>query len=207
MKRKNIQDGINSREGIDLITKLFSILFAAVFLSSCATVPISATTNTQIFFSPNGGCQLAVTAQISKATKTIDIAMYYLTAREISQELIKAKDRNVRIRIVLDKSQEGGTYAKSRFLIKKGINARIHTGSGLMHNKFAVIDGKILITGSFNWTATAEAKNEENLLIITDPSLIVKFQDRFEQLWKSTRDVQLKKEPDEGAENVEKNGN
>ena len=192
MKRRNIQDGTNLGEEIDLITKFFSILFVAVFLSSCATVPISATTNTQIFFSPNGGCQQAVISQISKATKTIDIAMYYLTARETSQELIKAKDRNVQIRIVLDQSQEGGAYAKSRFLIKNGINAKIHTGSGLMHNKFAVIDGKTLITGSFNWTATAEEKNEENLLIITDQALITKYQERFEYLWKGSREIKFK---------------
>lgn len=206
MKRRNIRDGTDPRKRLDLITNLFSILFSAGLFLLTATGSASATTNTQVFFSPNGGCQQAVVAQISKATKTIDIAMYYFTARETAQALIKAKDRNVKIRVVLDKSQEGGSYAKSRFLIKNGINAKIHTGSGLMHNKFAVIDGGTLITGSFNWTATAEDKNEENLLIITDPTLIAKYQERFEYLWKGSREVKVKDEKN-GGENVKESDN
>ena len=76
--------------------------------------------DTQVYFSPNGGCQNAVIAEISKAQKTIDIAMYYLTSREIAQELVKAKDRGIKIRVVLDKEQENQRYSKSRYLIKEG---------------------------------------------------------------------------------------
>ena len=146
---------------------------------------VSADTN--VLFSPNGGCQDAIISEISKAQKTIDIAMYYLTSREIAQELVKAKDRNVKIRIVLDKSQETQKFSKSRYLIKRGFEVKYHTGSGIMHNKFAIIDGKVLITGSFNWTPTADQKNEENLLIMTDEELIKKYQKRFEYLWEQGR--------------------
>ena len=148
--------------------------------------------DTQVYFSPNGGCQNAVIAEIGKAQKTIDIAMYFLTSREIAQELIKAKDRKVIVRIVLDKSQETQNYSKSRYLIKRGFEVKYHTGPGLMHNKFAVIDNNVLITGSFNWTSTADQKNEENLLIITDKDLIRKYTDRFEYLWKMGRKGELK---------------
>ena len=108
--------------------------------------------DTQVYFSPNGGCQNAIIVEIGKAQKTIDIAMYYLTSREIAQELVKAKERNIKVRIVLDQSQETQTYSKSRYLIKRGFEVKYHVGAGIMHNKFAVIDGKVLITGSFNWT-------------------------------------------------------
>ena len=148
--------------------------------------------DTQVYFSPNGGCQDAIISEISKAQKTIDIAMYYLTSREIAQELVKAKDRNVRVRIVLDQSQETQTYSKSRYLIKRGFEVKYHTGSGLMHNKFAIIDGKVLITGSFNWTPTADQKNEENLLIMTDSELIKKYRERFEYLWDRSRKGELR---------------
>ena len=57
-------------------------------------------------------------------------------------------------------------------------------GSGLMHNKFAIIDGKILLTGSFNWTLAADQKNEENLLIIEDRKVIKAYQKRFEYLYR-----------------------
>jgi len=153
--------------------------------------------DTQVYFSPNGGCQNAIIKEIGNAKKTIDIAMYYLTSREIAQELVKSKDKNVKVRIILDKDQETQKYSKSRYLIKKGFEVKYHTGSGIMHNKFAIIDGKILITGSFNWTPTANEKNEENLLIMADKELIKKYQDRFEYLWERGRKGELREGQDD----------
>ena len=90
-------------------------------------------------------------------------------------------------RIVLDQGQEIEPASKSGYLIKHGFEVRYHLGFGLMHNKFAIIDGKSLITGSFNWTLTAEERNEENLLIITDEGTIEKYKERFEYLWNTSR--------------------
>jgi len=140
-----------------------------------------------VYFSPNGGCQDAVIHEIKKATQTIDIAMYYLSSREIAQALIKASQNNVRIRIVLDQGQEIESASKSGYLIKHGLEIRYHLGFGLMHNKFAIIDGVSLITGSFNWTSTAEERNEENLLIISNDNIINTYEERFNYLWNTSR--------------------
>lgn len=164
--------------------KLMKITLGIISLFFVFLSPVLA--DSKVYFSPNGGCQEAVVAEISKAQKTIDIAMYSFTSREIAQELVKAKDRKVKIRIVLDKGQKTENYSKSRYLIEKGFEVKYHNGDGLMHNKFSVFDGKVLITGSFNWTAGAESKNEENLLIMTDKYLIKKYEDRFDYLWKSS---------------------
>jgi phosphatidylserine/phosphatidylglycerophosphate/cardiolipin synthase-like enzyme len=137
----------------------------------------------RVLFSPNGGCQVGVIQEISKAQKTIDIAMYDLTNREICQELIKAKGKGVGIRIFLDQGEGNSRYSKGRYLMDKGIDIRFYTGTGLMHNKFAVIDNKVLITGSFNWTIAAERENQENLLIITDENAVRQYVQRFEMLW------------------------
>jgi len=53
-----------------------------------------------------------------------------------------------------------------------------------MHNKYAVIDGKTVITGSFNWTVSAEKRNDENLLVIKRlPALVEAYEKNFEKLW------------------------
>jgi len=143
--------------------------------------------NIKVYFSPNGGCQQAVVSAIKKAEQRIDIAMYYLSSREIAQALVKARENNVRVRIVLDQGQEIESASKSGYLIKHGFDIRYHLGFGLMHNKFAIIDGKQLITGSFNWTLTAEERNEENLLVITDEGTIEKYEERFDYLWNTSR--------------------
>ncbi len=159
---------------------LLSIIFYS-YVSTCLAAGI------EVYFSPNGGCQEAVVSEIRKASQSIDIAMYYLSAREIAQALVKARERNVKIRIVLDEGQEIESASKAGYLVKRGFDIRYHLGFGLMHNKFALFDGQALITGSFNWTRTAEEKNEENLLVIRDPDVIKPYQNRFEYLWQNSR--------------------
>ena len=141
----------------------------------------------KVYFSPNGGCKQAVISEIRKASRTIDIAMYYLSSRDIAHALVRAQDNGVQIRIVLDQGQEIESASKGGYLVQYGCDIRYHMGFGLMHNKFAIIDGKVLITGSFNWTLTAEERNEENLLIITDEATIEKYKARFEYLWDASR--------------------
>jgi phosphatidylserine/phosphatidylglycerophosphate/cardiolipin synthase-like enzyme len=52
-----------------------------------------------------------------------------------------------------------------------------------MHHKFAIIDNRLLLTGSYNWTFAANNKNEENLMVIDDPEIIIRYQNQFEKLW------------------------
>jgi len=158
-----------------------------LFFLFCLAPCLCGAQDIRVYFSPNGGCQQAVISEIRKATQTIDIAMYYLSSRDIAQALAKAQENNVRVRIVLDQGQEIESASKSGYLIKHGLEVRYHMGFGLMHNKFAVVDGRSLITGSFNWTLTAEERNEENLLVISDPQTIEKYQERFDYLWNTSR--------------------
>ena len=53
-----------------------------------------------------------------------------------------------------------------------------------MHHKFAILDKKILISGSFNWTMTAANGNHENLIVTNDADLLEAFSGEFEKLWK-----------------------
>jgi len=110
--------------------------------------------------------------------------MYTFTDREIAQAIIRAKDRGVNIKIYLDRSQVNAKYSKSRYFINNGIEGiRISSNNYIMHNKFAVIDNKIVITGSYNWTASAGERNDENLLVIDDKNIIEKYQNQFNNLW------------------------
>ncbi|MEI7998724.1 MAG: phospholipase D-like domain-containing protein [Candidatus Omnitrophota bacterium] len=153
----------------------------------CLFSSVGQAKETQVYFSPNGGCQKAVIAQIQKAHKTIKIAMYDLTSGAIAQELVKAKKRDVIVQIVLDSHQEKQTPSKGSYLTQRGCEVHLHKGSGLMHNKFAIFDGKVLLTGSFNWTVSAEQRNEENLLVLSDETLIREYEKRFEYLWQGAR--------------------
>jgi phosphatidylserine/phosphatidylglycerophosphate/cardiolipin synthase-like enzyme len=147
---------------------------------------------TKVYFSPNGGCQEAVIAELNKARKSIDIAMFALTSREIARALVEAKEQHLKIRICLNNAQMVDPYSKCKFLVSKGLNVKFHLGPGLMHNKFAVIDNTVVITGSYNWTATAEKKNSENLLIIKDKTLAREYTKQFKVLWAQSGQGQIK---------------
>jgi len=85
---------------------------------------------------------------------------------------------------VADKVQSQGKNSEIKYLISKGIpvKIRIGKGRGIMHNKFAVIDEKEVITGSYNWTNNAEENNYENAVFITDPEIVKQFSSEFDRL-------------------------
>jgi phosphatidylserine/phosphatidylglycerophosphate/cardiolipin synthase-like enzyme len=152
----------------------------------------------RVFFSPRGGCEEAILAQLDRAHRYIHVAMYAFTSRYLAQALVRAKDRGVEVKVVLDRSfQEESEYSKGDYLKRRGIPVKLVTPvemrgfrvvKGLMHHKFAVIDGGVVITGSYNWTATAERVNYENLLIFVDsPGHARAYEEEFQRLWRSGR--------------------
>lgn len=160
-----------------LKTKLLAILLAICFpLYSLAI---------EVYFSPQGGTQKRIIELINDAKKNIDIAMYGFTAPEIAEALVKAHKRGVQIRIVLDRTQAAGRESQSDYL-QEHLNVRIAHQKGIMHNKIGIIDKTVLITGSYNWTRSAEDSNAENCLVITnedDPTVIQQYRERFEYIW------------------------
>jgi len=109
--------------------------------------------------------------------------MYVFTDKEIALPLIDAQKRGVKVRVYLDRSQIESTYSVSRLLVQKGIKVRISTNNYIMHNKFAIIDNRLLLIGSYNWTFSANNRNDENLIVIDDPEVIARYQNQFEKIW------------------------
>jgi phosphatidylserine/phosphatidylglycerophosphate/cardiolipin synthase-like enzyme len=155
------------------------------FVVTILLFPFSAHGQINVYFSPNGGCERAVIDQIGKARSQILVAIYTFTDTDIADALVSAKNKGVRIQVLMDKGQAGGAYSKGDLLASNGIPVRYSTGAGLMHNKFAVIDTLVIVTGSFNWTISAEEKNAENLLVIKSSELAKEYLKEFVTLWGS----------------------
>jgi len=155
--------------------------FVVVSLVAVALLAVPA--DVQVYFSPLGGCQQAVVESINKAASEIDVAIYIFTNPDIAEALVAAKVRGVKVRVLLDGDNVDMNYSKAESLVDNGIPVRHETGTGLMHNKFAVVDDSIVLTGSFNWTRAAESANDENLLKITSPDLAAQYAEEFSELW------------------------
>ncbi len=157
------------------ILLLTIILISQFFLISLA--------NTEVYFSLYDNPQKEIIKNINQAEAFINIAMYIFTDREIALPLVKARERGVKVRLYLDKDQVDYKYSQSRFLVQKGIKTKISSNNYIMHHKFAVIDNRLLLTGSYNWTFSANNRNDENLMVIDDPKIIEIFQNQFINLW------------------------
>lgn len=138
----------------------------------------------RIFFSPRGGIAEEIIKQIDNAESYVDIAMYSFTYGPTAEAIIRAKNRGVTIRILMDKGRSQKKSSKHKFLLDNKIVIIQDRRSGIMHNKIAIIDGRILFTGSYNWSKAAEETNQENLLEFIDEKEIIKvYQERFDYLW------------------------
>ena len=125
----------------------------------------------QVYFSPKGGCTEAVVENLNKATNTVLVQAYSFTSAPIAKALVDAQKRGVKVRVILDKSQRTEKYSEADFLLHEGVPTWIDAKHAIAHNKIMVIDGKTILTGSFNFTKAAEIDNAENLLVIQDPKL------------------------------------
>ncbi len=124
-----------------------------------------------VCFTPGMDCTGQIVAAIEGAQDSVDIQAYSFTSAAIAKALVEAKRRGVRVRVILDKSQLSERYSSAKFLVNAGIPVWIDDRVAIAHNKVMIIDDEIVITGSFNFTRSAQDRNAENLLIIKDANL------------------------------------
>jgi phosphatidylserine/phosphatidylglycerophosphate/cardiolipin synthase-like enzyme len=139
----------------------------------------------EVYFSPEGHTQDRIIKEIDASNSTIDLAIYSITTQEIKSAFERAKQRGVKIRIIADSIQAKGSHSVVQVLIDEGFNIKIAHGKGrgIMHNKFAIFDNRLLFTGSYNWTTNAEYSNYENAIFISEPETINQYQKEFDKIW------------------------
>ena len=126
--------------------------------------------NVELCFTPPSGCSAVIEKQISQALSSIYVQAYGMTSPTIVDALIKAHERGVKVRILLDKSNLKDKWSKRSLLVDAGVDVGIDKVSGIAHNKVMIIDYQYN-TGSFNFTRAADKHNAENVIIINDKSI------------------------------------
>jgi phosphatidylserine/phosphatidylglycerophosphate/cardiolipin synthase-like enzyme len=132
---------------------------------------------TEVRYSPHGGALEAVLSVLAVAQQSVIAAMYSLTHSDIVDALVAARWRGVEVAIKLDRLQSAGQSQGAAIarLQEAGVVVEVSDQSRQLHDKFAVIDGRWITSGSFNWTANAENRNRENLLVMDCPELAWSF--------------------------------
>lgn len=125
----------------------------------------------EVFFSPGGKCTEQIVSAIDHAERSIFVAAYQLSDETIAKALLNASRRNVAVAIIADRTQKSPAYSKVPMLANAGLPVFIDTSHRIFHHKFMIIDARLVITGSFNFTFSASTRNAENLVLIRDEEI------------------------------------
>jgi phosphatidylserine/phosphatidylglycerophosphate/cardiolipin synthase-like enzyme len=134
----------------------------------------------EVHFSPEGGCTETVVREIEAAQSSILIQAFSFTSVPIAKAVVEAYKRGVHVEVILDRSQKTEKYSMADYLHNSLVPLLIDSEHAIAHNKIMIIDGQVVITGSFNFTNQAEHSNAENLLVIRDKILA----DQYTVNWK-----------------------
>ncbi|RWS31351.1 mitochondrial cardiolipin hydrolase-like protein [Leptotrombidium deliense] len=123
---------------------------------------------------------------IESAKFSLDVCMYIITYPKFADVLIDAfKHRRIAVRIIID-SRENEAFSSQLHRIRESgipVKSNLPSKTCLMHNKFVVIDERILITGSLNWTRAAFTENYDNVIATTHPDLVFPYIVQFQRMW------------------------
>jgi len=124
-----------------------------------------------------------IISEINNAEHSIKVAMAYFTDRDIAMSIVEAKNKKIKVDIILSSNTQNETVK----LILKGAGVNVHafnTGDprGIMHHKFCLIDNKLSINGSYNYSLNASTNNVENIQVSDDLSTYNQFDSEFERL-------------------------
>ena len=161
-------------------THLKRLLIAALaFVAHSAGAGILHDAPYQVCFTPGGQCTDMIVSAINRAKKNVDLQAYGFTSAPIVKALLHAKARGVDVSTIVDKFNATHTYSAISTLLNNHIPVVIDSKVSIAHNKVMIIDDATVITGSFNFTKSAQTRNAENVLIITDKQLAKPCLDNF----------------------------
>jgi phosphatidylserine/phosphatidylglycerophosphate/cardiolipin synthase-like enzyme len=141
-------------------------------------------TRLQSCFSPDDGCSAQLLKVIQNARQSIYFLAYSFTSDDLANAMIERLQQGVKIEGVMEGSQiesnSGSDYDRFR---SAGLNVRLDANPNQMHDKVMVIDSQIVVTGSFNYTYSAENYNDENMLVIYNPQIAELYLAEFERIF------------------------
>ena len=138
----------------------------------------------QVIFSPRGGGRAAVLSELKAAKRSIQFMTFSLTDKELGDTIVGKAKAGLQVQGVFDRWLAGGQYSLHDPFKKKGLAVLKDGNEALMHHKVVIIDGKTVITGSFNYSENAEASNNENFLIVRHAEAFTnRYETEFKKLW------------------------
>ncbi len=136
-----------------------------------------------VCFSRTMDCASIIISLIDSAQQSVLVAVFSFTSNPLADALIRAHQRGVEVRVVIEMEQANVRGSEYERLRSAGVAVRLDGNSDLMHHKFMVVDGRVVVTGSYNWSAAAEDRNDENIVVIYGEEIAALYSREFERVW------------------------
>ena len=137
----------------------------------------------EALFSPGEVCWQRIVGLLASSRECVDICVFTITDNRISDAILDAHRRGVRVRVISDNDKATDLGSDVDRLAREGVPVAVDRSDKHMHHKFALFDRKQVLTGSYNWTRSAAQYNQENIVVTNDVDLGRGFQGEFDQLW------------------------
>ena len=140
-----------------------------------------------IYFTPPADVAAAVVDVIDQSKFEVLVQAYGFTHNGIAQALVRAHTRGVTVKVLLDAKTDSTNRYVTDLLVTQQIPLRLDAGHAIAHNKVIVVDGELVITGSFNFTNSAQTRNAENLLVLKSTELADSYKANWQNHWNHSR--------------------
>ncbi len=135
-------------------------------------------------FSPDDGTAAQILDLIYSAEKSIYFMAFSFTSDDIAAAMIEQAARGVDVAGVMEESQyHSNTGGEFDNLLNSGIDVRLDGNRNNMHHKVIIMDDAIVITGSYNFSRSAEERNDENTLFIYSAEVATQYLAEFERVY------------------------
>jgi phosphatidylserine/phosphatidylglycerophosphate/cardiolipin synthase-like enzyme len=141
-------------------------------------------TRTEILFSPDDHVLTALVKLLNGAQESIYFLAFSFTSNELGAVILEKADAGLAIEGVMDEEQiASNTGTEFDRFRQAGLDVRIDGNEGQMHHKVFIVDEKIVVVGSYNFSRSAEENNDENTIIIYNPAIAGQFLQEFKRIW------------------------
>jgi len=150
-----------------------------------------------VSFSRTGSTSSLLQYWIDRANETVYVMVMVITQDELADALIEAYERGVEVRVIIDDDWLYASGSDYQRILNAGVDIRGDNRAGLMHHKVMIIDGYVVVTGSYNWSWLAEESNDENIIILNSSMIAQVYLEEFNRIWEGTVRVTREGDDDE----------
>jgi len=167
------------------IALYYSKKFKNLYTYSTQKINSYRTKELEIYFSPDTNFENKLISLVKNAKHSLYFLAFAFTNQKLADALVEAKARGVEVKGVFDKSQNKyQKYSQYDFMKKHSLNVKLDKNKFKLHSKVLIVDEKIVVTGSYNFTKTANSKNAENSIVIYSDAIAKKYVKNFEYIFK-----------------------